>query len=112
MRPLEWTSVGAVVLGLLPLWLLTLLIGNVLWKYVQKRRFIRSLRVDRISPRDLFARLDAATEARPIVVDLRHPLDVLRDPRTIPDAINVLPEEIEERAKSLPLDREVVLVCT
>lgn len=112
MRPLEWTSVGAAVLGLLPLWLLTLLVGNVFWKYVQKRRFVRSLRVDRITPEELFARLEGAGEDKPMVMDLRHPLDVLHDPRTIPDAINVLPENIDSRAKDLPLEREVVLVCT
>lgn len=112
MRPLEWTSVGTAVLGLLPLWLLTILVGNVLWKYVQKRRFVRSLRVERITPKELFARLDGMREDKPMVLDLRHPLDVLHDPRTIPDAINVLPEDIESRAKELPLESEVVLVCT
>lgn len=112
MRPLEWTSVGTAVLGLLPLWLLTILVGNILWKYVQKRRFVRSLRVERITPKELFARLDSTREDKPMVLDLRHPLDVLHDPRTIPDAINVLPEDIESRAKDLPREREVVLVCT
>lgn len=112
MRPLEWTHVATAVLGLLPLWLLTLLAGNVLWKYAQKRSFSRSLRMDRITPQELSARLEGAVEDRPMVVDLRHPLDVLHDPRTIPGAVNLLPEEMESRARTLPLEREVVLVCT
>lgn len=112
MRPLEWTSIGTAVLGLLPLWLLTLLVGNLLWKYVQKRRFVRSLRVERITAAELFARLEGAGDDKPMVLDLRHPLDVLHDPRTIPGALNVLPEDIDSRAKDLPLEGEVVLVCT
>jgi hypothetical protein len=112
MRPLEWTRVGEAVLGLLPLWLLAILIGNVIWKYVQRRHFIRSLRMERITPKELSARLEGNGADKPVVLDLRHPLDVLHDPRTIPNAINVLPEDIALRAKDLPLEREVVLVCT
>jgi len=47
-----------------------------------------------------------------MIIDLRHPLDVLHDPRTIPGALNVLPEDIADYAKKLPLEREFVLVCT
>lgn len=112
MRPLEWTSSAEALFGVLPLWLLIILLGNVAWKYVQKRRFIRSLRIARIAPRDLFARLEEPEEERPLIIDLRHPLDVLHDPRTIPGAHNVLPEDIAQYARDLPLAREFVLVCT
>jgi rhodanese-related sulfurtransferase len=77
---------------------------------MQKRRFIRSLRMERITPKELHARI--GSEDKPLVIDLRHPLDVLHDPRGIPGAVNVLPEDIETRSKELPLEREFVLVCT
>jgi membrane protein DedA with SNARE-associated domain len=112
MRPLEWTSVGAAIFGLLPAWLLIILTVNVLWKYVQQRRFIKSLRADRITAQEAFVRINGSEAERPIVIDLRHPLDVLHDPRTIPGALNILPEEIEKLAKDLALEREFILVCT
>lgn len=112
MRPLEWTHLGAALFGVLPLWLLIILVVNVAWKHVQRRRFIRSLRIARITPQELFAQLQLPEDERPVIIDLRHPLDVLHDSRTIPGALNVLPEDIEQRAKDLLLTREFVLVCT
>jgi membrane protein DedA with SNARE-associated domain len=112
MRPLEWSLSSAALFAVLPLWLLAILVGNVIWKYVQRHRFIRSLRIARIAPSELFARIQGPEDNRPLVIDLRHPLDVLHDPSTIPGALNILPEDIEQYAKDLPLAREVVLVCT
>ena len=108
--PLQWARIATVVLGTLPVLLIAIVSGNFIWKYVQKRRFIQSLRMERITAKQLHTRI--AGEDKPLVIDLRHPLDVLHDPRGIPDAINVLPEDIEARSKELPLEREFILVCT
>jgi hypothetical protein len=70
------------------------------------------LRAFRITPQELSTRLNRADGKRPIVIDLRHPLDVLHDPRTIPGALNLLPEEIENLVNSLALESEIALVCT
>ena len=110
MRPLEWARIATVVLTTLPVLIAGAIIGNLVWKYVQKRRFIRALRMERITPQQLHERI--AAEDKPLVIDLRHPLDVLHDPRGIPGAINVLPEDIEARAKELPVEKEFILVCT
>jgi len=110
MRPLESARIATYVLAILPILLAAGLLGNLFWKYIQKRRFIRSLRMERITARQLHERI--ASDDKPLVIDLRHPLDVLHDPRGIPGAFNVLPEDIETRAKELPLEREFVLVCT
>jgi membrane protein DedA with SNARE-associated domain len=110
MRPLESARIATYVLATLPVLIFLFIIGNLIWKYVQKRRFIRSLRMDRVSAQQLSERL--AAEDKPLVIDLRHPLDVLHDPRGIPGAINVLPEDIEAKAKELPLEREFIIVCT
>jgi membrane protein DedA with SNARE-associated domain len=110
MRPLEWARIATIALTLLPVIVVLLVIANFAWKYVQKRNFIRELRMERMSAQQLCDRL--ASDDKPMVIDLRHPLDVLHDPRGIPGAVNVLPEDIEARAKELPLEREFVVVCT
>jgi rhodanese-related sulfurtransferase len=45
-------------------------------------------------------------------VDLRHALDFLPDPRMLPGAIRITPDELEQRYQEIPRDREVILYCT
>jgi len=80
------------------------------WKYVQRRRFIRSLRIARITPDELNRKIAAGEEV--VVVDLRHSLDFDAAPRTIPGAIRMAPEKVEEGHTQIPRDREIVLFCT
>jgi membrane protein DedA with SNARE-associated domain len=87
-----------------------LLMANVGVKYVQKRRFLRDLYKARITPQDLHQMLDAGQ--RLVILDLRHPLDSVTDPRTLPGAIRVLPEDVVRRAGELPKDQEIILYCT
>jgi membrane protein DedA with SNARE-associated domain/rhodanese-related sulfurtransferase len=95
-------------------WLLVILavaaIGNVVWKYVQRERFIRSLRVSRITVDDLKAGIDRGE--RPFIVDLRHMLEFVVDPRTVPTAVRISPDELPARNAEIPRDRDVVLYCT
>jgi membrane protein DedA with SNARE-associated domain/rhodanese-related sulfurtransferase len=85
-------------------------VANVLWKYVQRQRFIRSLRVSRITVEDVKAALDRGE--RPFIVDLRHMLEFVVDPRTVPTAIRISPDELPARNAEIPRDREVILYCT
>jgi len=89
---------------------LLLVIGNVGYKYVQKRRFLRELDKARIAPEELRGMLNAGEKV--IIVDLRHPLDSVTDPRTLPGALRILPDELVGRAGSLPKSQEIVLYCT
>jgi len=95
-------------------WLLVLLaiavLANVIWKYVQREKFIRSLRVSRMTVQELKGALDRGE--RPFVVDLRHKLEFLVNPRTVATAIRIAPDELPLRHAELPRDREVVLYCT
>jgi membrane protein DedA with SNARE-associated domain len=86
------------------------LVLYVAWKYAQRRRFIRELTVARITPEELQRRLGAGEEIA--VVDLRHSMEFEADPATVPGAIHMLPEEIDERHRAIPRDRDVVLYCT
>jgi membrane protein DedA with SNARE-associated domain len=86
------------------------LAAYIAWKYIQRRRFIRSLRIARITPDDLKQKIEAGESI--VVVDLRHSLDFDAKPQTIPGAIRLAPEEIEEGHGQIPRDRDIVLFCT
>ncbi|MGH9690693.1 MAG: rhodanese-like domain-containing protein [Candidatus Acidiferrales bacterium] len=45
-------------------------------------------------------------------MDLRHPLDFEADPRTLPGAIRMAPDEVARQIQEIPRDRDVVLYCT
>jgi rhodanese-related sulfurtransferase len=46
------------------------------------------------------------------IVDLRHPLDYLPDPRVLPGAVRLTPDKLVEASDQIPRDRDVVLYCT
>jgi hypothetical protein len=89
---------------------LVVLAANVGIKYMQRRQFLKELYKSRITPQDVLQLLD--TGAKIVILDLRHPLDSLADPRTLPGAIRVLPAEVTSRANILPKDGEIILYCT
>ena len=86
------------------------LAAYIAWKYIQRRRFIRSLRIARMTPEELKQRIEAGEEV--VVVDLRGSLDFAADPKTIPGAIRLAPDAIEAGHNQIPRDREIVLFCT
>lgn len=98
----------------LGMWLIVLVLGGLVFyvgvKYVRRQRFIRQLRIARISPAELKQKLDTGESV--MIVDLRHSLDFAADPAVIPGAVHLTPDEIERRAAEIPRDREVVLYCT
>src|SRR5690606_15356631 len=49
---------------------------------------------------------------RPVIVDLRHPLDYESDPYVIPWALYIPAEDLRSRHREIPRDRDVVLYCT
>jgi len=95
-------------------WLAVLVIGSLVgylvWKFVGRQKFLRDLRIARISPKELKAKLDAHEDL--VIMDLRHSVDFEADPETIPGAFRIDAQELEEKADSLPHDREVILYCT
>jgi hypothetical protein len=89
---------------------LVLVAANIGIKYVQRRRLLNELYKSRITPQELRSML--ASGEKVVIVDLRHALDSVSDPRVLPGAIRMLPEEVTERASTLPRDQEIVLYCT
>lgn len=82
----------------------------VLFRYAQRRRLMRRLRVARVSADEL-NRMLAGGDAV-VIVDLRHPLDVGAAPYTIPGALRLAPEEVAHRHHEIPRDRDIILYCT
>ncbi len=96
--------------GLLLMLLVVGLAGFIGNKFYHRQKFLRHLRMSKISVEELKQRLDAGEAIS--VVDVRHPLSVLLDPDSIPGAINFTLEEIEHRHHEIPRDRDIVLYCT
>jgi len=82
----------------------------IAWKYVQRRRFIRSLRIARITPEELNRKISEGEEV--VIVDLRNSIDFGAEPKTIPGAIRLAPEKVEDGHSLIPRDREIILFCT
>jgi len=95
-------------------WLAVLAIGAlaayILRKWYARQKFLRDLRIARITPEELKTKLDSREQI--VVVDLRHSIDFEADPETIPGAFHIDAKELEEHSDRLPHDREVVLYCT
>jgi rhodanese-related sulfurtransferase len=86
------------------------LAGFIGYKFFHRQRFLRNLRMAKISVDELKRRMDAGDPIT--VVDVRHPLALELDPEAIPGALNFLLEDIEHRHHEIPRDREIVLYCT
>lgn len=95
-------------------WLLVLLLGAfagyILYKFLARQRFLRELRIARITVDELKEKLDQGEEL--VIVDLRHSLDFQALPETIPGAMRIDANELQENNERLPRDREVILYCT
>jgi hypothetical protein len=95
-------------------WLLVLIVAAlaayISYKFIARQRFLRELRIARITVDELKEKIDAGEEL--VIVDLRHSMDFEADPETIPGAFRMDAKELEEKNDRLPRDREVILYCT
>jgi membrane protein DedA with SNARE-associated domain len=79
------------------------------WKFAQRHWLLRTLAIPRIEADALAARLDSGTA--PLIVDLRHELDLEAAPTSLPGAVVVGVDELAEWAEQIPRDREIILTC-
>jgi membrane protein DedA with SNARE-associated domain len=87
-----------------------IVLGYVVFKWMERRRFLRSLRIARITQDALKRELDAG--AAPLIVDLRTALDLQVEPYVIPGAVRIPPDQLETRHAAIPRDRDVVVYCS
>ncbi len=94
-------------------WLLVILLaafaGYVGWKFYKRRKFLRNLRIARITPEELKEIIDQGKDV--VIVDLRDALDFDAQPETIPGSIHMDAADLEEAHELIPRDREIVLFC-
>ena len=86
------------------------LLAYIAYKWWERRRFYRLLRMARISVADLYTLIEAGAE--PVIVDVRSMTARELEPRWIPGALHVPLPEVAHRLKDLPRDREIILYCT
>lgn len=95
-------------------WALLLFIGAFIayigYRYYDRVRFLNQVKGGRITPQELKAKLDFGEPVT--IIDLRHPLDLLPDPHTLPGALRISPDELEARHSEITRDGEIVLFCT
>lgn len=103
---LSW-RLGISAVAILLLAILTLYVAQ---KHRRRQQFLRRLAMARISPLELKRKLDQNEAVT--IVDLRHSLDFLPEPYTIPGAIRISMEELDKRNDEIPRDRDIVLYCT
>ena len=80
------------------------------FKYFQRKRLLRELRIASVTPAELQRMLEAGKPVQ--IVDLRHSLDFEADPLSLPGAIHIDPQEIDRLVSEISTDRDVILYCT
>ncbi len=90
--------------------LATAILAFFIARMVRRNRLLRRLVESRLEPGELRNQLLAGEEV--FIVDLRHPLEQLTDPFTLPGAIRVAPDDLAKRVHEIPRDRDVILYCT
>ncbi len=94
------TGLGAVLL----------LAAYVGYKWWERHRFYRLLRMARIGVEDLYALIQSG--AAPLIIDVRSITARELEPRWIPGALHVPLQDVAHHLKELPRDGEIVLYCT
>lgn len=92
-------SLLALIVTIAALW-----IGLKLWN---RKRFLRRLRIARITPEEVFERLSDF-----VILDLRSSLERERDGMRLPGAIWFDRRELASHHTEIPRDRDIVLYCT
>jgi membrane protein DedA with SNARE-associated domain/rhodanese-related sulfurtransferase len=88
----------------------TLLAAYIAYKWWERNRFYKMLRMARISVADLYAMIQAG--AAPLVIDVRSITARALEPQWIPGALHVPLPDVARHLKELPRDRDIILYCT
>jgi membrane protein DedA with SNARE-associated domain/rhodanese-related sulfurtransferase len=87
-----------------------LLACYIAYKWWERRRFYRMLRMARISVGDLYGLIRAGDS--PLIIDVRSITARALEPRWIPGALHVPLQDVAHHLKELPRDRDIILYCT
>jgi membrane protein DedA with SNARE-associated domain/rhodanese-related sulfurtransferase len=95
-------SVAAVIVG-------AALVLYIAYKWWERFRFFKSLRMARINVAELYELVQAGAE--PVIVDVRSPTARALDPRWIPGALHVPIDDVAKHIADLPRNRDIILYC-
>jgi rhodanese-related sulfurtransferase len=96
------TGAVALVIGLLALYL-----G---YKFYQRHRLLKELRMARITVDELNQKLESGENLT--ILDLRSSAEVERNPLLIRSARHMTLEELKSRKDEVPRDRDIILYCS
>jgi hypothetical protein len=80
------------------------------YKIVTQQRFLRSLRMRRLTPEDVQQRISKGDDFH--ILDLRHDYDFDAYPHLLPGALRVPMESIDRHNGRIPKDSDIVLYCS
>ena len=86
------------------------IVAFFLIRIYRRRVVLKKLAAARLEPAELKRQLDAGEPV--FIVDLRHPLELLPEPFTLPGAQHFSPDALAARQNEIPRDRDIVLYCT
>jgi len=87
-----------------------LLCAYVLWKFFQRWRLRRELRINRVSPLEAFGLIESG---RPVsVVDLRNAREIQELGLKIRGALIVHPNDLRNGSHQIPTNHDIILYCT
>ncbi|HVM60788.1 MAG TPA: VTT domain-containing protein [Verrucomicrobiae bacterium] len=89
---------------------LLLLVIYIGWKYLERQRVLRELRIARVTVDEL-RRMQEAGETV-CIIDLRSELELTENPTVIAGARHIPPAEIEARHGEVPRDCDIVVYCS
>jgi membrane protein DedA with SNARE-associated domain/rhodanese-related sulfurtransferase len=105
-RVIGWLeSYGGAALALV----LAALAAYVAFKWWERRRFYRALRLARITVEELRGLIQDGRQ--PLIVDVRSQVARKADTRVIPGALLMDVDELDSRLRGLPKDREIIFYC-
>jgi membrane protein DedA with SNARE-associated domain/rhodanese-related sulfurtransferase len=80
------------------------------YKYFQRYRLLRELRMARITVDELHQKQEAGE--KPLILDLRPHIELEQNPSLIRGAIHMTMDEVEHRHQEIPRDRDIILYCS
>ena len=90
--------------------ILLLLGAYIFFKWWERQRFYRALRLARITVEELRSLIERGRQ--PVVVDVRSEVARNADNRFIPGALTMDATEVDARLRELPKDRDIVFYCS
>ena len=110
-RQIDWLLGELAQMGVYAVILLGIALALfVAFKWYERRRFFRVLRMARISVDELYRLMQEG--AQPVVVDVRSSTAREIDPRRVPGAIALDVQNLDAEVDKVPPDREIIVYCT